>query len=437
MKILFIIIQCFANLSFGSDDSILGYECEVTITTTSDWTYVYFDGADVSIMDKVITTPDVDFKHIGMRIWRNINSQERIEISYRLFVNPTDRCSFIITKGNLGKTLVRMKSNSFEEKFENNANIKGDRKNRIFYSLPISKFKRKEIIATYPLIPPLVLAFYYPWYGRVEEPNSADKYWKREGRYRSIHKPLLDYYWSFNNKVMERHIEYALRAGIDGFIISWWGKGSFSDIFMERFMERLKNTSLKVTIYYEKSGEHLDEIPYIISKFGKHPSFLRINGKPVIFYYRTAVNNTPSETWTALKKLDIINIVDMIDGSLFPCIDGIHIYNPMKEKNLLSFYRGMNITAHSQGKIFSATVFPGYNDTISRTPGFVVNRKNGNFYNHIWNIAVQSNPDIILITSFNEWFEGTEIEPSEELGFFYLDCTNKYVQDFKSKGIKH
>jgi len=40
---------------------------------------------------------------------------------------------------------------------------------------------------------------------------------------------------------------------------------------------------------------------------------------------------------------------------------------------------------------------------------------------------------VLLITSFNEWHEGSEIEPSLQYGRQYLDLTAEYAKNFKAK----
>lgn len=40
----------------------------------------------------------------------------------------------------------------------------------------------------------------------------------------------------------------------------------------------------------------------------------------------------------------------------------------------------------------------------------VHDRRNGEYYKEMWMAAVSLNPEILSITSFNEWHEGTQIE---------------------------
>jgi len=49
----------------------------------------------------------------------------------------------------------------------------------------------------------------------------------------------------------------------------------------------------------------------------------------------------------------------------------------------------------------------------------------------LWNAAIKADPDWVMITSFNEWHKGTEIEPSIEYGEKYVELTAKLVREFK------
>ena len=60
-------------------------------------------------------------------------------------------------------------------------------------------------------------------------------------------------------------------------------------------------------------------------------------------------------------------------------------------------------------------------------------REDGALYQKYWQAALDARPDWILITSFNEWHEGSEIEPSKELGDRYLKLTSEFSRQFKAR----
>jgi glycoprotein endo-alpha-1,2-mannosidase len=70
--------------------------------------------------------------------------------------------------------------------------------------------------------------------------------------------------------------------------------------------------------------------------------------------------------------------------------------------------------AEKNDLIFCPSVGPGYLDTRIRpwNSSTTIERDNGNYYRNMFRSAIQVNPDFISITSFNEWHEGTQIEPA-------------------------
>jgi hypothetical protein len=76
---------------------------------------------------------------------------------------------------------------------------------------------------------------------------------------------------------------------------------------------------------------------------------------------------------------------------------------------------------------------PGYNDLVTgRADAFVRDRAGGDYYRRCWEGAIQSGADMVIITSFNEWLEGTQIEPSVTYGDFYLNLTRELGDRYRS-----
>jgi hypothetical protein len=93
----------------------------------------------------------------------------------------------------------------------------------------------------------------------------------------------------------------------------------------------------------------------------------------------------------------------------------------------------MKDVATQENLIFCTTVSPSYDDTKIRIPGFKVEREDGLTYNTTWRLALKYDSRWILICSWNEWHEGSEIEPSLEYGYYYLELTKLYSGEFHEK----
>jgi hypothetical protein len=79
-----------------------------------------------------------------------------------------------------------------------------------------------------------------------------------------------------------------------------------------------------------------------------------------------------------------------------------------------------------------AQVGPGYNDTP--VPGRTTpirEREDGAFYRHAWRAALVHKPQLVLIETWNEMHEGTEICETIETGTLYLEITSEWIGKLK------
>src|SRR5439155_7819044 len=146
---------------------------------------------------------------------------------------------------------------------------------------------------------------------------------------------------------------------------------------------------------------------------------------------------------TRAKAGDFLLIADGYEERFARLMDGLHTYNVCsavhgKSPEALRAWAEKSDAnavglARKNQRISCVTVIPGYDDTKIRKPGLKVERLDGQVYRVLWEEAIKSNPDWILITSWNEWHEGSEIEPSLEFGDKYLTLTKEYAQRFRGK----
>ncbi len=72
------------------------------------------------------------------------------------------------------------------------------------------------------------------------------------------------------------------------------------------------------------------------------------------------------------------------------------------------------------------SVQPGYDDRKIRSPGAYTSREDGMRYRRQWETVLAQDPDVVMLTTWNEWLESTFIEPSVEFGYKYLELTLTY-----------
>jgi len=92
------------------------------------------------------------------------------------------------------------------------------------------------------------------------------------------------------------------------------------------------------------------------------------------------------------------------------------------------------ISRFGRGISFGVSVWPGFDDGPVQgwcTSTRQIDRANGKLYNNTWVAAIQNKPTWIYIITFNDWNEGTIIEPSVQFGYKYLEATTFYSAKFK------
>jgi hypothetical protein len=301
---------------------------------------------------------------------------------------------------------------------------------------------------------PLVMALYYPWYDEStwESGTTADQ-------------PLVPYA-SWHTETIERHAEWAHAAGIDVLVSAWFGPGENNptENNLKGLLDVAAPTGLKAAIlletdsgqFFPNRGALVAGLRHALSTHANHPAYLKVDGRPVIFVWRPSSVFAPNgarvsqkgaptvAAWRALldevdPNRQAIWIGEGDDFSILEVFDGIFPYSiawagdPAGQLNSyggrVRAFNGANGTA----KRWIATAMPGYDDT--KIPGrgktFAVDRAGGAYYERTFQGAIASRPDWVMISSFNEWLEGHQIEPSASYGTQFLDLTRSLGDSFR------
>lgn len=323
----------------------------------------------------------------------------------------------------------------------------------------IEAFKQAQAERSFTNVPRKVLAFYYPWYGT---PDGLGRWrgWRgvdrdEENIANTAHYPEGGPYDSHDVDVIDGHIKQARTHGIDAFISSWWGPRDYTDRALPKILDRAEEHGLEVSVYWETvpgSGERqirkgVNDIEYLMENYADHPAFLKVDGKPVIFVYGRIMQQVHSQQWCeiiprARKQTgrDFVLIADGYTEENARLFEGVHTYNPVPwvvdtppaelPEKAEGRYESAVQVARQFKKLSCLTVIPGYKDTQIREPGLDAKRHGGRTYHTLWQEAIEAKPDWVLITTWNEWYEGSTIETSVEYGDKYLELTDHYASEF-------
>jgi len=307
-----------------------------------------------------------------------------------------------------------------------------------------------------------VIAFYYGWYGNPEFDGAyehwshtvADQSGKRfPGRddIGANYYPQAGCYSCNHPKTLDRQMRELKSAGVGVISSSWWGKNSPTDKLLPKLLDAASRHGLKVNIHVEPfAGRNArttrEAIVYILNTYGPHPAFHRgkeFGGRPVFFVYDSY--KTPAEEWAQVLSpsgtstiratpfdATVIGLwVKEQDGDFMTTgyFDGFYTYfaaDGFTYGSTCANWRKLNEFARSTSKIFVPSVGPGYIDTRIRpwNGSTTRDRAQGAYYDREFKTALDSGAPLISITSFNEWHEGTQIEPAMPkaiAGFKYLD----------------
>jgi hypothetical protein len=312
----------------------------------------------------------------------------------------------------------------------------------------------------------LVGAHYYPWY----EMHGGHENWTDT----CVANPVLGEYASDDQSVIDQHLTWCLNHGINWLSVSWWGEGSGSDVALsDGLLEAEKFDQLSFSILYETTrleqyGCDLDaevtrnhliaDFQYLEEKFFSEDNYLRFDGRPVVFFWISQVLEGDAQAAfdeiTAALDTDPYILVGLPFGQslgtapMSAVADGVTSYNPyvpradIEEVFHESYARGlrtMNLSARATDIDFLPVVIPGFNDTAipdSQREDNPVLSASPERYERV---CKQIQPHLadskaVLVTSFNEWYENTQIEPNEQYGKAYLKTTAQRLATGGSSG---
>jgi hypothetical protein len=259
-----------------------------------------------------------------------------------------------------------------------------------------------------------VSAFFYPWYATASRDGSF-VHWSQAGHappddIASSYYPARGLYSSADRLVLGRQMEEIRAAGIDEIAVSWWGTGSFEDARLPLVAEAARAQGIQVAVHLE---------PYAgrtVAGTVADVEYLRGLGIRRFYVYRPL--DLPLDEWAqANAQLDDVEMLaqtGFVGAAMRGGFDGVYTYD------IVSFGGGtfarICAEAHAKGLLCAPSVGPGYDARRGSFDARVKLRRDGRTYDAMWRSAIAAGADRVTITSYNEWHEGTQIEPAAVAG---------------------
>lgn len=317
-----------------------------------------------------------------------------------------------------------------------------------------------------------LMAHYMPWYQSQPFRGYWGWHWTMGGAfnppttYASHYKSLFGLYDSSDPHVLASQSLLMKFAGIDGMIADWYGIEDFWDYGLIRdstnaFIPYIKRAGLEFSICYEDAtvGNMLNEshfttrsqaimhgvsvMQWLQTNYFTDSSYLKFDNRPVLLCFGPQFF-TDSEWTTLFSTLDpkpeffplkFHTPFTMRIGEFdWPSpVGGTTPSSPTSSSSIISsldtFYTRAN---NYHWAHYFAGAFPKFHDIyaeagIHSSYGYIDDQYPafGTTYSYTLDRGLQSSADVVQLITWNDYGEGTIIEPTEEDGYLYLEITQQ------------
>ena len=258
--------------------------------------------------------------------------------------------------------------------------------------------------------PPRSAIFFYPWYSNPGHDGSY-VHWIQGGHtppfdIGSAFFPMRGPYSSSDPRLLGVQMRDIAAAGVDEVVSSWWGRGSQEDIRLPAVIRAAKRHGLQVAVQLEPyEGRTVDSVASDLV-------YLRTLGLHDVYVYST--KDFSAEEWRRVTLqplgLRLFAQTNHVGFAARAGFAGFYTYDILLY-DAAKFDRFCT-QARTLGILCAPSVGPGYDATESTGDPRVKPRLDGETYDSMWGAAIRARADIVTITSYNEWSEGTQIEPA-------------------------
>ena len=329
---------------------------------------------------------------------------------------------------------------------------------------------------------PIFMAHYMPWYQTPEVNSAWGWHWTMDyfdpdiidahgyPQIASHFMPLTGPYDSQDPDVLEYQVLLMKMSGIDGVIVDWYGSTSSLDYGIinqstAKLFEATKKAGLLFSICYEdQTIKHLaernlidtedvysqgqEDMAYLENTWFQEETYLKTPSGPVLLNFGPQYFVNGSDWEVLFEKLDRRPVFVTLDKHYVPAAVSSFPWPPMwaskdgilTQADLESYLDGY----YQKAKSYSykvAGAFPGFHDIyqeagVGQSYGFL-DAQEGAIFEVTLQKAVEQEPDVIQFITWNDYGEGTVIEPTVEFGYRYLEMIQTAKYEMTGSGVKY
>jgi hypothetical protein len=247
-------------------------------------------------------------------------------------------------------------------------------------------------------------------------------------------------------------------SGIDGVIVDWYGIEDFWDYGVlnkatSKLFGYIKQAGLQFALCYEDQtikhmvdNKHLamadvythgqDVMRYLQEMWFGDDAYLKSDGRPVLLTFGPQYYVNATDWEKLFSMLDVQPVFITLDKRLGTVATSSFPWPPMwaskdgvltqaaLEDYLEKFYAKVANDSYIVGG-----AFPQFHDIykeagVSEGYGYL-DPRDGETFRYTLDLALSHSPDVIQLITWNDYGEGTIIEPTEEFGYQYLEMVQE------------
>ena len=316
-----------------------------------------------------------------------------------------------------------------------------------------------------------VLVHYMPWYSSKPVSGRWGWHWTMnhfnpdrvsnngQREVASHDYPLIGLYDSNDPHALECHVLLMKFAGIGGVVIDWYGIEDFRDYAAihrntRHLIKYIKKAELLFAICYEDQtvkhmveGKRLEKqkdnvhgkkvLKWIDNNWFSDDAYMKVDGRPVLlvfgpqYFKRKHWRHIMSGLSTRPLLYGLPHLSQKVgaNGSFGwpPVSSGREVVPAVWQQYLRQLYaRGVT------EEMVIAVAFPGFHDIykdagLHDSIGYIDNQEGKTFIKTL-ELAWKSNSQLIQIATWNDYGEGTVIEPTRAFKYQYLEIIQKHTK---------